>query len=197
MTGARFLSQFVASGLALSLAVRMLPSHPPSSIPVVLKIRSYAPHGVRARAIARSLRARGPVDREGISRDAYTRWSIRWRWPGQHGPLLDSSRIAVSLEGDILIPRVSRSVERHLPRWRSYHAALVSHELNHFRHALAGCERLSRIYLERAGAELSVKDAHRLAQQEVAAVRRIDRLYDQHTDNGRDEGVRWLWKTRR
>lgn len=196
----RCLSQFVMTGAALALAT-MLSAPVPSRTAIVstqLVIRSYRPKGQHSRAIEHSLRVRGPIDSRGNSRDAFTRWTIKWRWPEGSGKLIDPDRIKISLRSEIILPRLSRQIEKKNPAWRIYHQALVRHELNHFHFALAGSELLARKYEEAARlGSISAGDAQHIAREVVKQVRKNDQDYDRITDHGRSEGIRWVSNQRR
>lgn len=190
----RCLSQFLITAAALTLtAVLNQPEkNEPMLVPTRLKVQSYRVRGASKRAIRHALRSQGPTDERGISRDAYTSWKIRWNWPRSAAETVDPELIAVSLEADIVIPRASRHFAATNEVWQRYQRSLVSHELRHFRFAVAASQRLaSRYHAAADDGPLPIALIHRIAKEEVARARMEDRHYDMATDHGRSEGIRW------
>jgi predicted secreted Zn-dependent protease len=163
-----------------------------TDVAVKLKVQPYQISAASERAIKRKLLVNGPKDQFGVSRDAFTRWNLSWRWNLKDDGIVDISTIRINADVVILIPFLKNPKLGIVRDWKLYRRALIKHELQHFYFAYKGANALAEEYenLLPQG-RLSIQDAHNHAKKALALIRKLDREYDRFTDHGLIEGVRW------
>ena len=135
------------------------------------------------------LNANAPVGYDGYKGDATTNWFIRWDWPGYGSNSCDLSKATVSYEVVVTFPRwipPDDASPELVGKWNRFTRVLAEHEQNHVDFVVANYP--------------SVLDAIRSATCETAdaaasaalePIRQLDRDYDDATNHGETEGVRF------
>ena len=194
MRSPKFFSQMIASGITLSIAASFGVTPSPSTVPPVrahISFSNYQVSGDNDQEIRASLRQNGPADSHATPRDAFTRWKIRWDWRLVKRGFIDPRSVTVSVEAQVSAPVLSAQ-NPVSPRWADFRIKLIRHELRHLRNALDGARELASQFQEGETQHLMpVAVAHRLADLVIEKTRAADREYDELTDHGRTEGVRW------
>ncbi len=140
---------------------------------------------IRAAINRHPRRPRDPND--GLAMDALANWYLNWSWPATAGGRCDLARARIRFRARVLLPRLVEEARVPAPvlaRWRSYIAALETHEAGHIRFAY-----------QRSGAVLaalrssSCARANDDAAAAVATINRHDVDYDRATHHGATEGA--------
>lgn len=189
--------------------VNLAPASASSAVRRALTVSCYDVRGSNFEAIERSLRSNGPRERyrgeadKGPAREALFRWNIRWHWEYERGlPRYESATI--ELRTSLILPcwndgDVAGGSEETLNvpnllqlrrAWRRYRQAVVDHETEHYRLVNEGAERLARD-LRRMPSSASPLEAERYAQRALGKIRARNLHWDEKTDHGRRDGVRW------
>lgn len=143
------------------------------------------------------IRRRGPVDQYGKSRDALTKWKLRWRWVFEPGTK-NVKDVKLSSSVDLYFPFWKECSILKTPKelgkkreWQRYVRALAEHELQHVQFFRTGLERFDYILKARIALErpLSLKEAKKIADLVVEELRTQDREFDERTNHGMDLGV--------
>lgn len=193
------LARFCLAALALVVATGAKPEvtrAPASSslspafadIPDV-EIVYYDVQGTSPEEIRRNMNRLRPTDDQGRRFDGYTRWNVRWSWPGLPGGGCDLAQVDVRVTIRVTLPRYTPSPRTPAAvhrRWATYIAALERHEANHARHAWRGVQRV-RSALRQA----DCAGANAAGQAVLAEIRRQDAEYDRATRHGITEGARF------
>jgi predicted secreted Zn-dependent protease len=151
-------------------------------------VQTYEITGRDAGSIRASLNAAGPVDsHEHRSFDANTRWFIDWNWQGDGRGGCDLANATVTFHATVLLPELT-GIETLSPdlahRWRSYLAALKTHEAGHVRYAY---EHVGDV--RSALASSTCGGANAAAQAAVAVIAQHDVAYDLATHDGATQGA--------
>ncbi len=153
-----------------------------------VEIENYEVSGRNDEEIRALLRAAGPRDARGQARDGYTKWRLRWLWKTSASKFVDADTVRVRLDARITIPRCAQCGAR----WNEFRLRLIRHELRHLEYALNGARQLADdLDTAASSAPLSGSAAQALGDRAVNKIRAADRAYDQSTDHGRSEGIRW------
>lgn len=152
-----------------------------------VEILPYAVPGRTARAIRENMNRLRPAEPSGGRYDALTQWrfSTRWRATGRR---CDPATSEVKVTIQVTLPYLSeagRLGRRDRELWERYYAALVAHETNHARIALAGAQQMQ-------AAMRGAPDCEALAsvsQAAAEAVSAASQAYDAQTGHGRREGA--------
>jgi predicted secreted Zn-dependent protease len=160
----------------------------PGGVPEPILL-GYAVEGTSSRAIRASINDRRPAEEaNGARHDARTRWSYRPRWQVRPDGRCDPGTATVTLSLTMILPdlttRDSLST-REKAEWDAYFTALVTHERNHGRIAVAGQERMQAAMRASPDCD-AIRGAVRAALTEVTEA---SDTYDSQTDHGRREGA--------
>jgi predicted secreted Zn-dependent protease len=155
----------------------------------------YSVVGDTAEKIRAELDQRGPKDQLGNPRDAFTEWLVSWSWPDRDGRY-DYSNTKVTRNVTITVPRwesVDAASRELQSRWNIYLTALLRHEQKHLELVDAHYQeipaRIKQAYEQNN--ELTEQEANAIAGEVLAKIRRLDREYDETTNHGRREGVKF------
>jgi predicted secreted Zn-dependent protease len=156
----------------------------PDLILLGYEVEGRSPRSIRASINAR----RPPEDAGGARHDARTRWTYRNRVEtgpdGQCDPRTATVVLRLTVVLPDLVSRDQLSV-RERDGWDRYFAAVVAHERNHARIAVAG-----RDMLQTAMRASPTCDAMRAAVRTTAAgITAASQTYDRQTGHGRREGA--------
>ena len=150
----------------------------------------YPVSGRSPRAIRQSMNEGRPLLAEGDSErfDARTTWRYQTRWRNGPAGVCDPASAEVEMTIVVVLPELTGREQldrRERENWDRYFKALVGHEHNHVRIALAGAEQL-RTYM-RGAPDCATMQAAR--GRIDAAIRDASRAYDEQTRHGRTEGA--------
>jgi predicted secreted Zn-dependent protease len=162
---------------------RPLPTLVPIEFPQA-QIQYYDITGSTELDLRHQMSAYGP---EGY--DAYTRWYIRWNWPGRGEVKCELKEAVASYEVTVTFPRwipTAEATPELVEKWNRYVRALAAHERVHvdnvvkrFPAVLAAIKNATCLTAESA------------AQAALEPIRQFDRQYDLDTDHGRTQGARF------
>lgn len=158
-----------------------------AAVPGVVLV-GYPVRGRSARAVRESLNDARPRSADGERFDANMTWRYQTRWSS--GPTGECDPASAQLDMSIIVtlPELTNPellTRRERENWNRYFMALVGHEHNHVRLALAGGEQL-RTFMRGApncATMLAARD------QIDASIREANRAYDASTGHGRTEGA--------
>ncbi len=155
-------------------------------------ISYYDISGSELEELQREIKLKGPIDSEGINRDAYVSWKIDWHWPSDPRP--NYSELRVDYQINVLLPRwtptgkVDDSVRKS---WQWYYHNMLRHEARHISHVLENVVSISE-EIEAAvlkNPKLSHAAANKIANGIVKRIQALDLDYDRVTMHGKVEGV--------
>ncbi len=121
--------------------------------------------------------------------DAYTRWSVRWDWPGRGTAQCRLQAAEVSYEITVTFPRWTPTAEATpelVAKWNGYLYALALHENGHVNNVVSRFPAVATA-IKRGGC-LSAEAAAQTVLQEM---RQFDNQYDLDTGHGRTQGARF------
>ncbi len=149
----------------------------------------YPVTGRSPRSIRESMNeARPTVEVDGGRHDARTGWIFQTRWrngaDGQCVPATATVSVVLRMTLPDLTTRDQLS-PREEADWDAYFAALVTHERNHGRIAVAGRDQMQAAM--RASADCAAMNA--VVKTTSDEVRAASEEYDNQTDHGRREGA--------
>lgn len=151
-------------------------------------IVGYPVSGRSPRAIRESINEGRPRPAEGEPFDARTEWRYQTRWRGDGAGGCDPTTAEVEMTIVVILPELTTRDaldRRERERWDRYFTALIGHEHNHVRVALAGAEQL-RTYM-RSAPDCATMQA---AQAQISAsIKAANAAYDERTGHGRTEGA--------
>ncbi|NBW08206.1 MAG: DUF922 domain-containing protein [Caulobacteraceae bacterium] len=154
-----------------------------------LALQGYEVEGRSPRSLRDSIDRRRPRSQaSGERHDARTQWSYRTRWRnGPDGQCIPATATVILTLTMVLPDLASREglSSREQADWDRYFAALVAHEGNHVRIAVAGQEQMQTAM--RASATCEAMTA--VVGATNAEVRAASETYDSQTDHGRREGA--------
>jgi predicted secreted Zn-dependent protease len=158
-----------------------------AALPGVILV-GYPVNGRSPRGIRESINESRPRPEQGDAFDARTDWRYQTRW--RSGPTggCDPTTAEVDMTVVVTLPELTTREAldpREREQWDRYFAALIGHEHNHVRVALAGAEQL-RTYM-RSAPDCPAMEA---AQRQIgASIQAANDAYDQRTRHGRTEGA--------
>jgi predicted secreted Zn-dependent protease len=162
---------------------RPLPTLVPIEFPQAV-VRYYDITGSTEQDLRRQMTARGP---EGY--DAFTRWNIRWNWPGMGAADCRLKEAEVSYEVTVTFPRwipTSEAAPELVIKWNRYVRALADHEQLHVDNVV---KRFPAVVAAIQNA--TCLTAETAAQAALSPIRQFDAQYDLNTDHGRSQGARF------
>ena len=144
----------------------------------------YDISGVTEQELHAQLSALGPNGYE-----AYTKWYIRWNWPGRG--TLDCNLRDATVSYDIVVtfPRWSPTADATpglIAKWNRYIDALSAHERNHVDNVVAQVPSVTT-----AIQHATCNTAEAAAQAALEPIRQFDIQYDLNTDHGATQGARF------
>lgn len=154
-----------------------------------LTLQGYEVEGRSPRSLRDAIDRRRPRDRaSGERHDARTQWNYQTRWRvGADGQCIPATA-TVALTLTMVLPDLASREGlsgREQADWDRYFAALVAHEGNHGRIAVAGQEQMQAAMRASPTCE-AMNAVVGAANAEVSAA---SRTYDRQTDHGRREGA--------
>lgn len=166
-----------------------------------VKISYYPVSGGTLSELRESVAKSGPIDPEGMRRSARVEWDVRWSWPLEVAqeptePKARFEKVKCEIEIVVSFPRWVEQDSSRDPQlrqqWEAFESALAKHEQRHIELALDSfeepCKQIRRAYAH--DPNLSIRQAHKIGQRELARIRAMDRDYDLKTDHGKTEGAR-------
>jgi predicted secreted Zn-dependent protease len=121
--------------------------------------------------------------------DAYTKWYVRWNWPGQGTANCRLQDAKVSYEITVTFPRWTppdQAAPELVTKWNGYLYALVLHENGHVNNVVSHYPAV--VAAIKSSTCLSAEAA---AQTVLQQMRAYDSHYDDATDHGRTQGARF------
>lgn len=172
-----------AAPAAHSNAGRSLPTLYPVAFPNATP-EFYDVGGATADEIRAQLTACGPG-----SYDAYTRWNVRWQWPGYGTAECRLQEVEVSYDITVTFPRWTpppQTAPELVLKWNAYLYALALHENGH----------VANVVSHYPAVVAAIKNSTCLAAETAAQgvlqqLRDFDLHYDAGTDHGRTQGARF------
>lgn len=139
------------------------------------------------------MRTTGPLDDDGIRRDALLSWHIWWRWEPRMRPRGDTVRVRSS--SHLILPRwcpASEPAEEERHEWARYLTTVLEHEAGHalifFDHLKSFRLRL-REFFSRCET-CSAADGNRFGINLVDKLNVVQREYDEKTGHGATQHAR-------
>jgi predicted secreted Zn-dependent protease len=165
--------------------------------PATITYTSYDVSGDTAEVLQEQLRTKGPRDREGKIRFAYTQWNVKWRWHNFRDGSVDATSVQLMCSATIQLPRlvdedkVSPQVRK---LWNAFLEKTKRHELNHVAHLEQGAPKIIELIHKSADERgvISNKEASAIAKRVSAEIRLKDREYDARTKHGKTEGTWYI-----
>jgi len=121
--------------------------------------------------------------------EAYTKWDIRWNWPGQGTPDCNLRDATASYDIAVTFPRwypTADATPELIAKWNRYIGALSAHERNHVDNVVAQVPLVTAA-IQRA----ACNTAEAAAQAALEPIRQFDIQYDLNTDHGATQGARF------
>jgi predicted secreted Zn-dependent protease len=121
--------------------------------------------------------------------DSYTKWYVRWNWPGQGTANCRVQDVEVSYEITVTFPRWTppdQAAPELVTKWNGYLYALALHENGHINHVVAHVPAV--VAAIKGSTCLSAEAA---AQAVLQQMRAYDSQYDDTTNHGRTQGARF------
>ena len=144
----------------------------------------YDVTGATEQELRAQMSALGPNGHE-----AYTKWDIRWNWPGQGTPDCNLRDATVSYDIAVTFPRwypTADATPELIAKWNHYIGALSAHERNHVDNVVAQVPLVTAA-IQRA----ACNTAEAAAQAALEPIRQFDIQYDLNTDHGATQGARF------
>ena len=166
-------------------------------------IQHYDIHGRSPNELRKAMDAQGPMNPAGGKRfDARTDWTLQWtyKWDGKLAKQAELYRLSewtVDVKSTIIFPRwveLDEANPLEQRRWQVYSARLKLHESGHAKLAERAGDAVNRAFanIKVHPSSKKLKEAVRLKAQEILKLHRAMELeYDQKTDHGRKQGVRF------
>jgi len=178
------------------LVSRCIPDQP--QLPAIdrVKVKYFIVVGKAEAELREQLNQLGPVDQFGVTRDAYTRWHIRWNWPYKTVMRPDFSKLKVNYDITVTLPcwADQDSAEAELrQKWHGFIDRIIEHELGHISFVPETVKQIDaeiRAAFER-DPDMSTATANKIGQEILAKARERDRDYDIRTMNGASDGVKF------
>jgi predicted secreted Zn-dependent protease len=148
----------------------------------------YPVRGRSPRAIRESINEGRPKPEEGDAFDARTVWRYQTRWLNDAAGVCDPTTVEVEMTIIVTLPELATRDaldRREREQWDHYLTALIAHEHNHVRVALAGAEQL-RTFM-RSAPDCTTMEA--VQRQIGASIQAANDAYDETTRHGRTEGA--------
>jgi predicted secreted Zn-dependent protease len=162
---------------------RPLPTLVPVAFPNAT-VQLYDVSGSTASEIRAQLNTYGPGDY-----GAYTKWVVRWDWPGRGTAQCRLQEATVSYEITVTFPRWTPTADATpelVVQWNDYLDALARHENEHVNNVVSRFPAV--VAAIKGGTCLS---AEATAQMVLQQMRRLDSQHDLNTDHGRTQGARF------
>ena len=148
----------------------------------------YPVSGRSPRGVRESINERRPRPAEGEPFDGRTDWRYQTRWRGNGAGGCDPATAEVEMTIVVTLPELTNRDaldRREREQWDRYFTALIGHEQNHARIALAGAEQMRNFM--RNAPDCATMQA---AQARVSAsINAANASYDERTGHGRTEGA--------
>jgi len=166
-------------------------------------VQNYDIHGRTPNELRKAMDAQGPMNPAGGKRfDARTDWTLQWtyKWDGKlakQAGLYRLSEWTVDVKSTIIFPRwveLDEANPLEQRRWQVYSARLKLHENGHAKLAERAGDAVNRAFanIKVYPSSKKLKEAVRLKAQEILKLHRAMELeYDQKTDHGKKQGVRF------
>jgi predicted secreted Zn-dependent protease len=162
---------------------RPLPTLFPATFPHAT-VQPYEVSGSTESEMRAQLNAYGPS-----GHDAYTRWYVRWDWPGYGAANCRLQDAEVSYEIIVTFPHwtpTEHAAPELATKWNGYLYALALHENGHVNNVV------SQVPVVTAAIKNSTcLSAEAAAQAVLQQMRQFDSQYDHDTDHGRTQGARF------
>ena len=159
-----------------------------ASLPGVTLV-GYPVQGRSPRAIRESIDERRPKPPQGEEAfDARVDWRYQTRWQSGPSGACDPATVEVEMTIVVTLPELTTRAaldRRERERWDRYFTALIGHEHNHVRVALAGAEQL-RTFMRNAPDCTTMQAAQAQISASIVAA---NAAYDEQTRHGRTEGA--------
>lgn len=177
------LAACVSAPATTSMDGRPLPTLFPVTIPHAT-VQPYEVHGSTESELRAQLSAHGPG-----GYDAFTKWYVRWNWPGRGTANCRLQEADVSYEVSVTFPHwtpTEQATPELVAKWNGYLYALALHENGHVNHVV------SQFPIVVAAINNSTcLSAEAAAQAVLQQMRLFDSQYDANTDHGRTQGARF------
>jgi predicted secreted Zn-dependent protease len=175
-----------------------LPSRSTSDeVDLVVRHAFYEVAGRNPKELRAEMDKLGPLDSKGVRRDAYTGWSVTWRYGYDRSRGCSTGPVRVKVEVMYTMPRWSMPVDvdpQLHQRWTRYMLNLRRHEDGHRDigvHAGEEVRRRMEAMSPRADCGELEREADAVGQEVVAKYRAIEKAYDRDTDHGATQGARF------
>ncbi|HEY1014510.1 MAG TPA: DUF922 domain-containing protein, partial [Herpetosiphonaceae bacterium] len=153
------------------------------------KITYYDISGDTEDELRSQLDRKAPVGYDGFKGDATTKWQVKWNWPGYGKASCTLAQADVDYEIEVIMPRWKAPSDADpalVAKWDRYVEGLAAHEKGHVDNVIKNHEQVTR-----AIADASCSTADGEAQQALDELREFDVTYDDQTEHGAEQGVRF------
>lgn len=185
---------FLGIVISLSCLVVQVRANPIISV----KTSFYDITGSNLDEIRRAIKSGSPTDQYGKRFDAVTRWNLTWHYQlSQKMKRCYLDHLIVEVKVEMIFPRLAdttalKPVAREaLGR---YLTALFIHEQGHKKHGLLAANEVEEALSSMSSTEtchLLKESANTLGQAVLQKYQEADRRYDETTDHGKTQGVRF------
>lgn len=152
-------------------------------------ITYYDISGATEEELRAQLDRKAPVGYDGFKGDATTKWRVNWTWPGYGSGTCTLSKAEVTYEVEVIMPRWRAPADADpalVSKWRRYVAGLAAHEKAHVDNVVQNHDEI-----DAAIEDASCADAEAEAQRALDELREFDVTFDEQTDHGAEQGVRF------
>ena len=137
-------------------------------------------------------------ERDGISYDSITRWSVYWRFAYQNGAQgCAIATVSATVDASIVMPRLAAETEAPPALTRAfadYTEKLLVHERGHVKNGVDIARRIEdgiRVLPPRRSCDELARSANALGDSLLKEGNRMDVEYDARTQHGLTQGVRF------
>ena len=156
----------------------------------------YMVTGNTAADIWADILAKSPVEHNGKSHVAYTKWNVNWRfWWLDKGDSCEISKVKSRLDVTYTLPKLNKTSsipESVIEHWGKYYSALFEHEQGHkdlgMKAAIETENQISDMS-PRSNCEQLELDANEIGKNVIDKYSRIEKEYDRSTNHGLNTGA--------
>jgi len=156
----------------------------------------YQIQGDTAKALRREMNTKSPVKQNGKRYDAYTAWSVKWRYTWDRTEhRCEINRVTTTVDVTFTLPdwqnyeAAPSALQQH---WDDYYQALVAHEQGHQAFGVEAATEIEQGILAlgpRENCQRLERDANKLGYKTIAAHSASEKQYDLDTNHGMNDGA--------
>lgn len=156
----------------------------------------YQISGDTAKALRREMNSKSKVSQNGKRYDAYTAWSVKWRYTWdktEHH--CEINHVTTTVEVTFTLPHWQNYEEAPnalQQQWDAYYQALVAHEQGHQAFGVKAAEEIEQGILNigsRENCKRLERDANAFGYKMIAEYSALEKQYDRDTNHGMNDGA--------